>query len=513
MRKFICRSLLTVFSTTLFICAVSFFIINACRKIDRSANATENESVIHRNFFAIPAGTNRIIKVIAQSIQRQDQQRHFIPELTKKAGYPRWDKAMIAPVSETNATTRMQAVPGEVVLIPFVKENERVTTAILIINTAERDTAYHLIYASRYEDFGFNYRDTTKWNARNIFHLFSSFDNEIFGYAEFWVKDLRILTGNLADTSVVVKVTMIDGDEGMITNKSISLTYCNSYENCAPCSSSRPDSKSIPCQCGAVYSTVCTTVWMNIGGAGGSGGGGSGGGGGGGSNWENENPCKVIPEINDPCNGSGSGGWDPVNSPQYPPIGPVDSILAKTSVVVNLQSDSLLAVSLSNHNSEYSVTIVMKDGVIYTKNVHTENDSMGLRPDLRLAPGEVLLGYFHTHPRANILDRSAPSHGDIDNLRLTITENFISYIECGNVRYALVVEDVVKAKAFFRTHNANKLGNSIYTIALQQPNWFINWQNATQVAVTAVLGSASANGIGFYISNNLPKTTYTKLNP
>jgi hypothetical protein len=73
----------------------------------------------------------------------------------------------------------------------------------------------------------------------------------------------------------------------------------------------------------------------------------------------------------------------------------------------------------------------MKDGAIYTRNIRTDYDSMGVYPNFSLSPGEILLGLIHTHPRYNVLDRSAPSLGDVEALRFKLISNFVSFADVG----------------------------------------------------------------------------------
>ena len=111
------------------------------------------------------------------------------------------------------------------------------------------------------------------------------------------------------------------------------------------------------------------------------------------------------------------------------------------------------------------------------------------------------------------MDRSAPSAVDLNGLRYNLIQNFVEYAECGNVRFALVIEDVVKAKTFLKDFDALIVSLQLITTAQSEANWFNDWQNATKITLKNYLGSASDSGIGFYISNNTQKTTYTKLNP
>lgn len=150
--RFISSKPLT-FSFILFSFLLSnLFIIQGCRKVSQE-QSLESESAINKKFFSVPANTNDVVKAIAQSIRRQDSERHFVGFLSRRAGFPLWHKALIATKNFTGARVD-GGDSSKVIVIPFVKENGNVTNAVLIVNTASisRDTSYKLIYAATYKD-------------------------------------------------------------------------------------------------------------------------------------------------------------------------------------------------------------------------------------------------------------------------------------------------------------------------------------------------------------------------
>ena len=92
--------------------------------------------------------------------------------------------------------------------------------------------------------------------------------------------------------------------------------------------------------------------------------------------------------------------------------------------------------------------------------------------------------------------------------------HYMSFIDCGNVRYAFVIEDPVKATAFFRYFLFGKYDlNSVYSNSLtNNPIRGSNYQLAGLQAVIAAIGNASVNGIGIYKSTNPQKNQYEKKN-
>ena len=172
----------------------------------------------------------------------------------------------------------------------------------------------------------------------------------------------------------------------------------------------------------------------------------------------------------------------------------------------------MVTLAANNHNWEYVITIVKKDSLIYGKNLKTDHDSLYSTPDLRLSIGEILLGTLHIHSVPVALDRSAPSPGDIDALGTHLIQNFILFVECGNVRFALVVEDVNKATNFFRNDRVSVRTNRYLDSAYAQPTMYADWQGATKIGVRAAVKPSIISGIGFYVSMNSDKTFYTKIN-
>lgn len=334
MRKF---TLVFIASALIF---TSLFFINACRKTEQKASDTENESAfaLRQKFFVIQPGTHPAVTAIAENIKRQDKQNDFVPGLSGRAGFPLWQKARMF-TGENNGNTLAKTGSeldfGGLIVIPFIKEEQNVTNALLFARVEEEDTVFMLLYASQYVDYGFVNDDPTQATAKNIFHLFSLFDNDIFGYTQFIVKDRRILTGNSADTTGEVMVTLTDEEEPGAENLTISFSYCNTYEICELCgfkggqqNEGQKSSSMAECRCGSYFQTFCTTFYYitfepGDGGEGGGGGGGGvyNGGGGGGSNgsgnnppWYDENPCTGAGSENNPvpCLGNGNDGWGPV---------------------------------------------------------------------------------------------------------------------------------------------------------------------------------------------------------
>jgi hypothetical protein len=86
---------------------ISIIIIDACRKPDFEAEANNPDNPvtvdgITKKIFTVPAGTNEKVKAMASVIEKENEKRHFVEDLVKKTGYPRWDKAKLEKVDKNN---------------------------------------------------------------------------------------------------------------------------------------------------------------------------------------------------------------------------------------------------------------------------------------------------------------------------------------------------------------------------------------------------------------------------
>ncbi len=257
----------------------------------------------------------------------------------------------------------------------------------------------------------------------------------------------------------------------------------------------------------------CTTIWSfgNEEGwiIGEGGGGGSGGGGG------------YIPPQ---CENSTSRGttnpecppraWHPRNGSPWQNSEPIDSILSRSARAVNQKLDSIFNLAMSSGN-EWGLVIVKRNDSIYSVNIRTDNDSIQVktRRFFRLQVGEMSIGDAHTHQAPDSTSRSFPSGDDLESLRgFKTQQNYFHFIEAGNVRYALVIENTTLAQTFF-----NNITDKRYLIinhwegALADQAAYTNWRLATERSLIQLIGTSSSTGIAIYKSNNLAKTSFDKI--
>lgn len=273
------------------------------------------ERSVEARFFSLPANTHPLVKTLSGRIFEQNQRKRFVNGLVNRTGYPAWNKAMVMNRNQqTGATGRTEGGGNETaVFIPFIKTNSATTNSVLNIHISGTDTTYKLVYAEEYANYGFDTSRADHWDARDIFHLFTLFDNMLFGHTEFQVNDGRLFGG---DTSYKPRVILNDGPgQGCENCSMMPVTVCNTYIVCGNCLAFRSESLGGEC-CFPREQILCTTFWIEIGSGGGGtgnggqpgGGGGNGGTGGPGGNnpsW-GDDPCEEDPYNSGrvmPCDG------------------------------------------------------------------------------------------------------------------------------------------------------------------------------------------------------------------
>lgn len=311
--------------------------LSNCRKTDRSARDKADVTAVDLQigrFFSDYLPGEPLARAIREFVIREDQRYHFSEEYLKKLGTPRWDKML----SFYNSKNHEHYLPDSTIsYIPFVKGTRIQINAALVVRTVNKDTTFRILYAREYDDFGFGETINRKPNSRDIFHLFASMEESVFGTKRFSITDERLLTNgerakmaaanlNWNDIKVIYTIDNQSGDQH--TNKALIVERCDVVVFCMEyglkafrtgqqnpqTSTSNTDP---PCIAWGTY-TECWTQWIEIpdyGGSGGSGGysGEPGSGGAGSGGWPSPvdlTPCKDgaggVAEL---CEGS---GWEPL---------------------------------------------------------------------------------------------------------------------------------------------------------------------------------------------------------
>src|SRR5689334_15649173 len=108
--------------TPIFLFLSLFIILFSCKKTD----AVQDETTLPVDkFFSVDLNAPKEIKAIAKALDKQNDQYNYLSSITKRAGYPRWDKARIANFDKGTLTARGgEEVSGEVVYIPFARDSD-----------------------------------------------------------------------------------------------------------------------------------------------------------------------------------------------------------------------------------------------------------------------------------------------------------------------------------------------------------------------------------------------------
>jgi hypothetical protein len=255
-------SLTGIIAFTVFILTAGFV---ACRKPDQET--VKQKPVAKpptKKFFFVSPITENLIHSIAQNIYRQNEEYGFIDDLTRRIGYPAWDYSMIVegPGSTRMVQHKENSPPIKdqraIVYIPFAKERERQTRAVLMVVVDKGDTTFNLLYPQQYEQYGFTKKQDSDWDAQTLFSLFAGFDDALFGTQKYLIKDGRIF-GRKKEESLIVTRKPTDENKKGVAAKIASITICAYWESCVYASESTGSGGS----CTTVES--CTTYWFEDG--------------------------------------------------------------------------------------------------------------------------------------------------------------------------------------------------------------------------------------------------------
>jgi hypothetical protein len=457
------------------------------------------------------------VDAITQWVKQQNDKKNFVTQTVKQIGYPRWDKAVIKSPQSKLGGRGNSGDSSIYVYVPFVRDSQHYVNASMIVEI-NGDTTIRYVCDWQYQErvHGPITIDTT---AERLAYFFMRFDYITFGHKKFALTDSTLFATGLhqgSSRNIGFSVHATGGRGGMLET-----TTCVDYYICGT-----PDAMEcwwgcdyLACPSGECYlvSSECSSDFPHPGdgpvGTPETGGGGSGGGTGsstppdcgGGPTTGNRGATNV------PC----GPGWTPVPENPPPPPEPIDSMLKRYSTKINTIADSIFAIS-QNSNEEWGFIIVENAaGEIYAKACTTNHDAGQVRLDRSLSTGERIIAELHTHPEVgpNPLSRSAPSGSDFKTLKINSRYPYTSFIDCGNVRYAIVVENVDLSRTFFQKpeNRIDILTANQDSIAQTKPNWSTDWQNATEVSILELIGSSAISGIGVYKSDTT-KTTFIKLN-
>jgi hypothetical protein len=499
MRKFITSFRLFIISSVLFICSIILVtIVISCRKISQQAEeAKANELTI--KFFTGHCSSDPVITAAENFVKHQNEKYNFLNSLTKRIGFPYWDKSML--FSKLYAAKGSSADSVNVVYIPFARDSEENVNAALIINMKPSDTTFRFLYDWQYAAYGF---DTTvnpeKWNARDVFHIFTLFDKMVFNIKQFRITDKNLLSAsekesikNLelnVDSILVIGTLKENGKRVGNKQELISFEVCNTYSICVqPCLKAFKGSSfnkigTDDC-CEETFEwEECTTYYIDDGGGGappppptdpGSGGGG-GGTGDPGSGWDD--PCSgggaVQPrgEVVKPC--GGDPGWQPApddggnSSSNEDPCTTAQNAAKKMDSIFALsKADSVLNTipDLATDSLEkgfpiyqkFSVNPYDKTDTTFTAIYKSDNVQTGSTNHIDITAAipylYVWAAALHTHPPNGYTAQSAADIYSLLDSRMNSDSHFEgSFVFASDSsQHAITITDYSKASLFFNT--------------------------------------------------------------
>jgi hypothetical protein len=491
----------------------------ACRKTDQSADKPLAEGIESR-FFSRHASANPLVKAITAFAKKENEKYSFVERMVKQIGYPQWDKAIIISGARSDKISGRSAEDSiELTYIPFVRDSQNYVNATLAVAITPDDTAFKILCDWQYGDTA-----ATGMSKKEFALTIINLNNAVFGNRMFEVQDSTIFEGN----PQYLKLNAASNNRHTPLNRLSLVSYTYSYSICWTEWVPLYEGQVVGCLPGPncpfyTEHEYCIDITWTVGGEGGSGGSGGGGGGSGsGGGWipsENPNPCGVAArtQLQEGCGpgwvpGGGSGGGS-----IPPPAATIDSMLTKYSIAVNPKSDSIFTLSMTNHEEWGCILVRNSSNAVYAKNCTTAHNPEYVRQNRTIAAGERIIAELHTHPdtSSNPLERDGPSADDLWGLRNNTRDRYTLFVDCGDERFALVIENTDSAMAFLNRHTLTQLVTVHYSIStsITSPSWVLNWRNATKQSIIQILGRSANSGIGFYISSNTEKTTYIKLNP
>ena len=511
----------------------------ACRKTDRLTTEDPSPQVKESRFFSEHKSSNPQVQGIADYVKRQNDKLGFVEKTTQMIGYPRWDKTLSFKKPGVNKNGKGNYTESEdsasIYYIPFVRDSQNYVNATMVVKTIQNDTTFNYLCDWQYHNrpHGSPYSDST---AEKFALLFMLMDNRTLEHTEFNITDIELFPESVPgpDGRKKLKLTNISTSNNLIETFTYvelcvdfyvcgDVAYCEAHGGCDYLNCAAGPGEPGHCY---LVSSVCEGWWEDTGGGGSGGGSGSGSGGtggtGGGSGGGGTGgggtppPCggAITPtsnliETNAPC----TPGWEPILPDEPPVTEPVDSMLARYSRIFNSTADSIFLLSNTNNEEWGHILVQNSSNNVYPKNCTTSHDPGFVKQNRSISNGETIIGELHTHPDPdpNPLNRSAPSGADLAPLRINSKQNYTVFVDCGNVRYALVIENVSLSRNFFTSNPIDLINYNHSVIAQSHPDAYSNWQNATQVALLQLIGNSSSCGIGFYKSD-ASKTNFIKLN-
>jgi proteasome lid subunit RPN8/RPN11 len=417
-------------------------IYNSCKKTDY--HPAQVFKTPQERFFALPATANPLVVAIARKMQREEQQKSYVGDFVRWAGYPNWSKAKVLSAP---ASARLISGSGTV-MIPCAKDSESKTSAIVFAKISGTDTVLTTAYYHQYNSISYKSTLSTGLTAENVALVFMAFDMNVYGDSTYYIQD-SLLFHYAGSPNASRYVNIQNFSEGRSSVEICFDVYDNDDNTCPP-----PPSPTTPSTCGPyakLIGTDCIVIDFSGGGGGIGGGfpgvGGNPASGGGGGGW-NDNPCRNIPSAgSNPCSGGGTGpGWVPYTSPpSTDPCSGADRTAGATATLQYAPYATNVA-SFSPFTSTTQPEEYFLVNEVGGTNVATSIASVSTTGGVLTGAGYNTVLIFHTHPDGGY---PFPSAADAFQLANYSTKLIASYvIAYTGKKYAMYVSNLQKFQAF-----------------------------------------------------------------
>lgn len=493
-------------------CALMLLVLTyfSCRKVDQQGKHEYLKWDIEK-FFKPPQNPSPSLRAVFNRIKWEDSKYHFVRKVIKNAGYPQWDDVLFVGKKRSENIRMSSEEDFEMLFIPFVPDDRDYVKGMLAVKITDTDTSFRMIYHWQYKEFAFSENVDSEVTARNIFQLFITLEQNVFGRRSFEILDSRLLTDiernalnqrGLSFSNTAVQYSFTDStyecNECLLAQRKKCKTYGMCFVAlgdpwCDRCESS--------CDVDAITEPICYNfvVVSGIFSGGGSGGYEEGGG----PIWPEYHCYETYCDEN--------AGWGPAGG-SIPP-GNIDG--PKLNEIYNglvHKIDNLAKRGKESGNREWGFIIGKSAGDVLNWYNETEGPAGGgsVRPKTNLPSNISLVGVWHYHPDDGYAKDGSFSPGDFYWLYYTSNKaNSFSIITTELYAYAMVIEDPVKLKDWFKpVLPGQTIEQRIIDLYSSAPacTGACPWNKVTDLGVKAIMGDPAISGIRVY------KTLRTNIN-
>ena len=472
-----------------FALAAGLICLEACRKIEISSVRIE-DTALERRFFETDANADSGLLTFVNNVREQNKAFDFVPYFIANNGLPQWNKSIM-----------MRSGGAAVIVVPLVLEGRSEVHAVM---TGKRDATGRFRFAVYRKDllamYGIGTATKPGLGAADVQLLINHFNRLLFGLEQYHLSDIRLLPEAVrAAHPALMEVKKLRGKIRSGSNSRIGRDTATEY-GCKTFTEETEwwyNPNGDACNCDgdeyyafSTYTSVTVCVESEIG----------------------DDDDKPIIKWWEAGGGGGGGGPLPADTLN------VDSVAIHVSDLFNQvkeTADSLKYIS-DTSRSEYFFAVAKRAGNIIPVNIRTDGKENQVKPDLRMAPGDELLGDWHSHPN----DEMGFSNSDIALvLRLLNFKGATAFLTSNKNVYALVVVDPVKAKNFFaafNTRDQNLKVDELYDAGYQFVTGGGGTENTrmkmTERAIKKVVGDFAETGILCLKAERKLVNIFSKLN-